>query len=481
MGQEIASTEFNEADEQEFQRRLRAETNILNRWFKQERFEVPESPMCGLELEGWLTDRDFVPAPESEAFLAEVNDELVVPEISRFNFELNSIPAPIRKTVFSDLNRSLSALWKTCTRQAESMGLRAIAIGSLPTIRANMLTLEHIYPSKRYFALNNRVMKLRRNQPTVLSLEGKEVLRVTHPDIMLEAAATSVQVHLQVALSEGKRFFNASTIASPFMAAVAANSPFLYGKALWSETRIPIFEQAVNLGSFRNLDGSVAKRVSLGNGYVRESLLELFLENLDGYPVLLPDNYDRTPEELSHLRLHNGTIWRWNRPLIGIGSDGTPHLRIEHRVPSSGPSMPDVVANMAFFLGLATYLARMPEVPEDRLSFAAVKRNFFQACKYGLNAEIEWIDGKLWNLQRLVLDELIGPAEEALESLGVDRDDIYRYVTRIIRPRVLTGQNGSNWQRAYINTHGANFQRLLEEYYEYQKQDIPVHEWKSEA
>ncbi|KUJ79195.1 hypothetical protein AWR36_015675 [Microbulbifer flavimaris] len=481
MGQEIASTEFNEADEEEFRRRLREETNILNRWFKQGRFEVPESPMCGLELEGWLTDSDFVPAPESEAFLTEVNDELVVPEISRFNFELNSIPAKIGNTVFSDLNRSLSALWKRCTRQAESMGLRAIAIGSLPTIRANMLTLEHIYPSKRYFALNNRVMELRRNQPTVLSLEGKEVLRVSHPDIMLEAAATSVQVHLQVALAEGKRFFNASTIASPFMAAVAANSPFLYGKALWSETRIPIFEQAVNLGSFRNLDGSVAKRVSLGNGYVRESLLELFLENLDGYPVLLPDNYDRTPEELSHLRLHNGTIWRWNRPLIGISSDGTPHLRIEHRVPSSGPSMPDVVANTAFFLGLATYLARMPEVPEDRLSFAAVKRNFFQACKYGLNAEIEWIDGKVWNLQRLVLDELITPVEEALASLDVDQDDIYKYISRIMRPRLISGQNGSNWQRAYVNTHGPNFQRLLEAYYQYQKQDIPVHEWRSEA
>ncbi|WP_237068361.1 glutamate-cysteine ligase family protein [Microbulbifer guangxiensis] len=481
MGQEIATTEFTDADEQEFRRRLRAETNILNRWFQQERFEVPETPMCGIELEGWLTDGDFVPAPESETFLTEVGDELVVPEISRFNFELNSIPAPIEKRVFSDLNRSLSGLWRRCADHAESMGLRAIAIGSLPTIRANMLTLEHIYPSKRYFALNNRVMELRRNQPTVFSLEGKEVLRASHPDIMLEAAATSVQVHLQVALAEGKRFFNASTIASPFMAAVAANSPFLYGKALWSETRIPIFEQAVNLGSFRNLDGSVAKRVSLGNGYVRESLLELFLENLDGYPVLLPDNHDRTPEELCHLRLHNGTIWRWNRPLIGIGSDGIPHLRIEHRVPSSGPSMPDVVANTAFFLGLATYLARMPEAPEDRLGFDAVKRNFFQACKYGLNAEIEWIDGKLWNLQRLVLDELIGPAEEALESLGVDRDDIYQYVTRIIRPRVLTGQNGSNWQRAYINTHGPDFQRLLEEYYEYQKRDIPVHEWKCEA
>jgi hypothetical protein len=56
--------------------------------------------------------------------------------------------------------------------------------------------------------------------------------------------------------------------------------------------------------------------------YARESILECFEANRTRYPVLLPAVMDEPPESLAHLRLHNGTIWRWNRPLIGFDEQG---------------------------------------------------------------------------------------------------------------------------------------------------------------
>jgi gamma-glutamyl:cysteine ligase YbdK (ATP-grasp superfamily) len=398
MGQEIQTTEFSEEDERRFEKSLRNETKILKKMFDENKFENPTTPMCGLELEAWITDENFYPAPECESFLEKLNDELIVPEISKFNFELNCPPERIESNLFTRLDTGLRALWDKSVNQAEAMGLRALSIGSLPTIRQHMLSLEQMYPNKRYFALNDRILKLRQNLPVILDIKGKEQLTVMHHDVMLEAAATSLQIHLQTNIKEGPRFFNASTIMSPLMVAVGANSPYLYGKCLWSETRVPIFEQAINLGSAHNIDGTVASRVSLGNRYVDESLMELFIENLDGFPAILPDNFEHIDENLlPHLKLHNGTIWRWNRPLIGFDENNVPHVRIEHRVPSSGPSIPDVVANVAFYLGVTYYLAKLEEAPETKIYFHQCRSNFYEACKLGLNAEILWIDGKRWN------------------------------------------------------------------------------------
>jgi len=166
---------------------------------------------------------------------------------------------------------------------------------------------------------------------------------------MLEAAATSLQIHCQVNAEEAARHYNLSQILSAPMAAVAANSPYLFGKDLWDETRIPTFEQSVSVASFPDCSGQTIGRVSFGTGYARKSILEPFLENLDGFPILLPMVLDDDPSWLSHLRLQNGTIWRWTRPLIGLTKDGRPHIRLEHRVPSAGPSIADIVANIAFF------------------------------------------------------------------------------------------------------------------------------------
>ena len=259
-------------------------------------------------------DKNYQPAPLNEAFLENVADPFVVPELSKFNFEINSTPHCIEGNILSHLEAELSLNWKKCAAHAEDLDANILAIGILPTIQDEMLTLENMSSLKRYVGLNRQVIRLRKGKPLELKIEGKDFLNIQHHDVMLEAAATSLQIHCQVNTDEAVRHYNLSQILSAPMVAVAANSPYLFGKDLWDETRIPTFEQSVSVASFPDCHGQTIGRVTFGTGYARQSILEPFLENLDGFPVLLPMVLDDDPSWLSHLRLQNGTIWRWTRP-----------------------------------------------------------------------------------------------------------------------------------------------------------------------
>lgn len=475
MGQEIDTTDFSSTDEELFRKKLKEETKILKRWFDERAFE-DGTPKCGLELEAWLVDKDFVPAPSSDQFIDKLGDDYVVPEISKFNFELNTDPYDIEERVFSQLESDTLEIWKKCEAFAEKMDLKSLLIGTLPTLRDYMLTIDNLSPQKRYFALNNRIMQLRGDRPVILDIEGRDELKVEHQDIITECAATSLQIHFGVTQDNGPRYYNASIVSSSFMAAIGANSPFFYGKELWDESRIPIFEQSVNLKSFRRTDGKFATRVSLGNGYVRKSLMELFIENFDGHPVLLPDHHDSDPEWLDHVRLHNGTIWRWNRPLIGMSKNNRPCLRLEFRVPSAGPTVIDSMANMVFQIGLVQFLYEMEDLT-DKIPFETANENFYQCCKHGLAANITWVDGKKRNVQSLIMDQVLPGVRDGLKSLGIAESETQKYIDEIISPRIRKGQNGATWQKEWVHTHGNRFQELLEQYYQYQKENLPVHLW----
>jgi gamma-glutamyl:cysteine ligase YbdK (ATP-grasp superfamily) len=477
LGREIKGKHFSDNDEKVFAERLRNETKILMGLFQNNSFEKFETPMCGLEIEAWLVDQDFLPSPVAEPFLNDLSDPLVVPEISKFNFEINTDPLPLQGNVFNHFHQNIEDTWKKIQLSAKEYNSRALSIGSLPTLRKNMLSLDHLYPNKRYFALNKRILDFRRENEFKLEIKGREEISESFKSIMLEAAATSFQIHLQVPQEKARDFYNCSILASPFMAAICANSPFLFGKDLWSETRIPIFEQSICTKNYKRKEGRWATRVTLGNGYVKESLFELFLDNLDGYPPLLPELLDDEPSRLAHLRLHNGTIWRWNRPILGFNNEGVPHLRIEHRVPPSGPTTTDMVANMAFYIGLTHFLVDHDTPLWDEIPFETARENFYGACKNGLSAQIKW-RGKEINIQKAMLDIFIPGAKNALLKLGVHRHCLERYFDDVLVPRALAGQNGSSWQQAFISTHGHRYQELLEEYYSYQEQDIPVHNWK---
>jgi len=478
MGSEISRTSFSEPDFKRFRENLRKETRLLMDWFSSDVFDS-NGDMCGFELEGWLLDETFLPAPRNEEFLRRVNDPLVVPELSKYNFEINADPHPLERGLPGYLDGMLTTLWKTCSAHAEAMGCRVLMTGILPTIQDRMLTLENISSLQRYYALNREILRSRKSRPLNIRIEGnRDLLEVTHNDVMAEAATTSLQIHLQVSPSTAARQYNAAHILSAPIVALAANAPFLFGRELWHETRIPLFEQAVMLPSFCDKNGRVISRVTFGRDYARESLLEVFLENLDGFPVLLPVTYDEEVSSLKHLKLHNGTIWRWNRPLIGVDGSGIPHLRIEHRTPSAGPTVPDVVANVLFFFGAIHYLLEKDPPPEKEISFEEVRKNFYRAAKDGLDAVITWTGGKTCSVKELLLEELLPGAAKALAKKGLDPTDIGYYIGNILERRSSTGRTGSEWQKAFIEKHGPRFGEMTGAYHENQNRQIPVHEWK---
>jgi len=477
MGTEIAKKIFTQEDQDIFQQNLRRETKLLMNWFKRDYFEKIRHHVTGMELEACLVDTNMVPAPENKRFLYELNNSKIVPEISQFNFEINSDPQICGKDVIERTEAELSELWKLSCAQAEKMGLKAINIGILPTIRDNMLKMENISEMHRFFAINQRIMQIRKGQPMHINIQGKDELILEQQDFMMESAATSLQIHLQVNQEQAVRFYNASLILSAAMVALSANSPFLYGKELWDESRIPVFEQAVNVGSFRDKTGRLNGRVTFGSGYLRESFFELFLENLDGYPALLPMNCGGEENSLNHLRLHNGNIWRWNRPIIGINPNGRPHLRIEHRVCPAGPTIKDMLANIAFYLGGCYQLANDKKAPEKLMDFETTRSNFYAAAKYGLEATVQWTDGKTWNIRELILKVLIPQIKEGCQNLGMSESTIKNNIDDIIYPRVESKQNGANWQKKFVQKYGKRFQELTQEYLKRQEAGSPVHLW----
>jgi len=476
MGEEIRSSEFSQQDFAIFKRKLEAETATLSEFFATQGF-ARSHPVAGFELEAWLIDDTLRPVPRNEEFLSRFNNPLASPELASFNIEVNTEPRSLQGHVFSAMHQSLDATWQACRDTAHAMGIDVIMCGILPSLVDADLTLANMSCMQRYRALNREVIQRRKGKPLVLDINGVEHLRVTHHDVMLESAATSFQLHTQINQEQAARLYNASQILSAPMVALCANSPYLFGKDLWDETRIPLFEQAVAIGGYDAAAFGPIRRVTFGNGYVRESLLECFIENLEHYPVLLPVNLDNNSATLPHLRLHNGTIWRWNRPLIGFDQAGEIHLRIEHRVIPSGPTTLDAVANAAFYYGAVTALINLTMPAELQLQFDKARDNFYRAAQLGLRAQLHWFENKTYPATELLLNVLLPMAQEGLHQLGVASSDIHEYLG-IIQRRLETGSNGAVWQRAFVNKHGRDMQALTAAYFQHQNSDAPVHEWK---
>lgn len=469
MGHEIHSTHFKHYDFARFERMIERELEILGEWFHSRHFSARRA-VGGLELEAWLVNSEGHPLPFNDLMLERVGLETVVRELSKFNIEFNVAPQPLQRGGIRALQQELADTWRNCERVARQFDGSVVAIGILPTITDELLSLRHMSTSKRYHALNEQVLRLRQGRPIRLEIVGRERLETEHQNVMLEAGTTSLQAHLQVPLDEAVRFYNAAQILSAPMVAVSANSPLLFGKLLWEETRIPLFEQATDVG------GGQFRRCTFGSGYAAESLQECFLETTTRYPVMLPLALDDVSEHLAHFRLHNGTIWRWNRPLIGFDDDGKPHLRIEHRVMPAGPTVVDMTANLALFYGLIESLATADEAPESRLPFYLARENFYTAARLGLDAEVVWFDQQPVGIRDLLLEQLLPLAAQGLKRLDVDTADSERWLS-IIDARLATGQNGAAWQRKFIDRYGRNLPQLTRAYRERQASGEPVHLW----
>lgn len=474
MGQEIVRARFQREDFREFRRRLKAETELLGEYLRAGRVS-DEPPRIGLELEVWLVDRDGRPAPCSDQLLAGVTEPRIENELGRFNLELNTDAHPLAGTPFSDLAAELSGRWAATRAAAAAVGCEPALVGILPAVTEADLSLENMTPSPRYAALNEQVLALRGQQPLELEIEGAQRIHTRRADVMLEAATTSLQLHLQVPPSRIAAAFNAAVALSAATVAVAANAPFLFGRRLWAESRIPLFEQAVACTRLEPRAAGALARVGFGSGYARDALYGFFVENRQHHPVLLPVLFDTPPEALAHLRLHNGTIWRWNRPLVEM-VDGRCHLRLEHRVMAAGPTPADVLANAAFFYGAAADLAAAEPDLVEQLPFHIAEQNFYAAARYGLEAEVEWLDGWLGRLDALILERLLPQARRGLVRAGVPEAEATAQLA-VIEQRVASGRTGAAWQTAWVDRHGDDLDALTRAYLARAASGEPVHRW----
>ncbi|MEY4880239.1 MAG: hypothetical protein RJB62_1708 [Pseudomonadota bacterium] len=481
MGEEIAKTSFTPEDHAEFERRLAHETKLLGESLKAGRFSN-EGFSLGFEVETWILDHNYFPLPVNAELLKAFDNEDAIPELSKFNVELTCPPRVLEGTVFSDARAAFETLLGDANEVARGLGGQLVMIGTLPTIREGDLTLDNLTPSKRFYALNTEVLRQRGGRPLRIDIEGEERLVSEHYDVMMEAGTTSFQVHLKTPVSVAHRYFNASVMASAPVLAAAVNAPFLLGKSLWDETRIPLFEQSVDLHGRPSEKGAPGSpRVTFGSGYAKESLFELLAENSDSYPGLLPILFDDPPDHYRHISLQNGTLWRWNRPLVGADDTGRPHLRHETRGIPAGPSFLDSLANAAFHIGLVFHLVAEDWDKEPKIPFADAKANFYAAARHGLNARFTWpgSDGRSRAgiaVPELILEELLPAAREGLRLAGVAPSEATFFLS-IIESRVRTGQTGASWQRAFVARHGKDFLRLMSAYCENQRARLPVHAW----
>lgn len=474
MGQEISEAGFEEADFAAFSARLKQETALLRSYWADGILSC-DGPRIGFELEAWLIDRNCIPAPHNQSFLNRLADPLVVAELSRFNIEINGTPQMLAGQGLGALERELHPTLERCAANAHDDVDTIIAIGTLPTLRESDLSLANMTPSNRYVALNREVFRARGGAPLEIHIDsavpGGAPLHTTHEDVMLEAATTSFQLHLQVPHDRIAAALNASSMLSAPLLAIAANSPFLFGQPLWHETRIAIFEQALGMG-----DGPAGTtgRVNFGDCYLGDDPTQLFAENIARFPPLLPVLPEDGPERLRCVHLHNGTIWRWNRLLVGFDEDRTPHLRIENRILPAGPTVSDMMANAALYFGAVQALGRIARQAEEAMPFEVARANFYAAARQGLGAEIIWLDGKRQPV-RAVIAELVQLARDGLAEQGVAEELAERYLDTI-ECRLASGQNGAQWQLAHYAKYGDVF-RLTADYAEHQRSSMAVHEW----
>ena len=470
MGREIDTSEFTPGDFAAFADRLTAETALLRRQLDGGRFHA-QGQRGGFELEAVLVGADARPAACNEALLAHLASPLVVPELARFNVELNCAPEPLAGAGLRRMHDTLESTWRACAGAAAEIDARLAMVGTWPAATADDLVPGNMSDQHRYRALNDQFLRLRGGEPTRLAIDGRDRLELTYAGVMLESMATSFQVHLETGPERVVADFNACLAVSGPLVAAAANSPYLFGHDLWCETRIPLFEQAVDVSA-----GGGPQRVTFGHGYLEHGVHELFERNLRDFPVMLPGRLETPPEALAHLCLHNGTIWRWNRPLIGHAEDGRPQLRLEHRTLPAGPTLVDCIANAALFFGLVGELAAGEDAPEQRLPFAQARDNFYAAARDGLDAEFAWFDRRRGPAVELFTARLLPEARRGLERLDVDYADRDDYLS-VIEARVRGGRTGAAWQRGWVARHGRDMRGLAEAYLAEQARGRPVHEW----
>ena len=470
MGEEIQQESFEQQDYDRFQQRLEAETELLRGLFARRAFDN-QTRRLGYELELCLADLEGNPSRNNVEIIEATGNPLFTTELAKFNMEINGNPFPYSGDVFSRVAADLESLYAEAAAAAERFDTRIGMFGVFPSVARRHLNPQgYMTELHRYKQLNRQLLAMR-GQPIRLQLDGEERLAVEKTDVMLEALATSLQIHLQVPFDEIVPTYHAGLWASMLILAATANSPLVLGKCCWQESRIGIFKQAVDTRNPQEIENHIIPRVHLGKGYIA-SLLDLFEDNFY-YSPILPEVRERKPEDLHHLCLHNGTIWRWVRPIVAHDGDGHYHLRLELRVVPSGPTLVDTIANLVLYVGLTEALKTLGE-ELTRVPFATLEADFYSAARHGLEATAHWPDGREAPLRQLLLEDALPLARDSLGRAGIEDGD--RWLD-IIEARVDSGATGARWISGHWKRH-RDAPRLVREYIARAQTNRPVHLWQ---
>lgn len=487
MGEHKLSHATDDKELREFMRAILDDVQALERMIEAGSIEKGVRRI-GAEQEIFLVDRALHPAPLAMQMLEKLAHPQFVTELAQFNLECNLSPRMLAGRGLHELEAELNGLLAKARAAADQLGGHIVLTGILPTLQQADLTLDAMTPKPRYRRLND-VMRQMRGGKFKAVIKGLDELNVTHDNVLFEACNTSFQVHFQVGAEEFARFYNlAQAITAPVLAA-AGNSPVVLGQRLWHETRIALFQQSVDERSETHQHRLRRPRVSFGDSWLKDSVLEIFREDIARFRLVLTTELgDRSTEildrggvpDLAALRLHNGTVYRWNRACYGV-ADGKAHLRIEARALPAGPTVLDEVANAAFFFGLMSAFAEEYKDITKVMLFEHAQNNFFLAARHGLKAHFVWLDGREVDADELILNELLPLARQGLEIQHVHPPDIERYLG-VIAERVRRNRTGSMWMLDSLaqmegGSRDERSRALVEDTIANQWSGKPVHEW----
>ncbi|MGC9667720.1 glutamate--cysteine ligase [Planosporangium sp. 12N6] len=489
MGQEVDQREFTREDRQRYRQKVRRCLDVFARMLRESRFDT-DRPMTGLEVELNLVDDRGDPAMRNAEVLRAIADPNFQSELGQFNIEINVDPQRLAPDGLAGFEETVRSSLNAAEERARRVGSHLVMVGILPTLRPGHLTHDTLSADRRYELLNQQIFAAR-GEDLYISIDGVERLATTADTVAPEAACTSTQFHLQVSPEQFPAYWNAAQAIAGVQVAVGANAPFLFGKELWRETRIPLFEQATDTRSEELKEQGVRPRVWFGERWIT-SIFDLFEENVRYFPALLPVCEDEDPVEvldrgdtpgLAELRLHNGTVYRWNRPVYDVVS-GRPHVRVENRVLPAGPTVVDTLANAAFYFGLVRALAEAERPVWSQMSFRSAAEDFHLASRHGLDANLYWPGLGTVPASELVLRRLLPLAYAGLDRWGVDAGQRDRLLG-VIERRCVTGRNGARWQvdtvrrletDDHLDRYGA-LRGMLLRYMEHMHANTAVHEW----
>jgi hypothetical protein len=485
VGRDVQHMVFSREDRRRFRDKMRRCLDALAGMLRESQFDF-ERPMTGMEIELNLVDERGEPANVNEQVLKLVADQAFQTEMGQFNIEINVPPREIGGTGLVSFEETVRASLNSADERARAGDARLVMIGILPTLMPRHVSIESMSANPRYALLNDQIFAAR-GEDMALWIQGVEQLRTYTDSITPESACTSFQLHLQVSPAQFAQYWNAAQAIAGVQLALAANSPYLFGTELWRETRIPLFEQATDTRPEELKEQGVRPRVWFGERWIT-SVFDLFEENARYFPALLPICEDTDPVEqlergdvplLDEISLHNGTIYRWNRPIYAV-VDGKPHLRVENRVLPAGPTVVDAMANAAFYYGLVRTLADHERPVWSQMSFSAAEENFHSGARDGLDATLYWPGLGPVPAAELVLRRLLPMAHAGLTAWGVDAG-VRDRLLGIIEARCVNGTNGASWQvdtvRSLDEDRVRALHAMLQRYVENMHTNEPVHTW----